>query len=174
MALSKTGRFLSKAEIKIQSWGWGSFLPFQFPPVNKALKMSGRISGENCRENLRNFFSNFAFSLYRANGRGGFGSRTGADPSWGTPPKVPKKQTVGTVTASHKMLTPCKHFRALSMLALQREAFWAKERLLGDLRQSVPPKRPRPFEHYRFVFPETSFSRIARTVDCRELDCLFS
>ena len=24
------------------------------------------------------------------------------------------------------------------MLALQREAFWAKERLLGDLRQSVP------------------------------------
>ena len=25
------------------------------------------------------------------------------------------------------------------MLALQREAFWAKERLLGDLWQSVPP-----------------------------------
>ena len=31
------------------------------------------------------------------------------------------------------------------MPALPREAFWAKERLAGDLRQSVPPKRPRPF-----------------------------
>ena len=41
------------------------------------------------------------FYLYRANGRGGFGSRTAADPS-GDPPKVPKKQTVGTVMASHK------------------------------------------------------------------------
>ena len=28
--------------------------------------------------------------------------------------------------------------RALSMPALQKGAFWAKERLLGELRQSVP------------------------------------
>ena len=50
----------------------------------------------------------------------------------GTPPKVPKKQTAGTVTASHNMLT------LQAMPALQREALRAKERLLGDLRQSVP------------------------------------
>ena len=44
------------------------------------------------------------FTLYRANGRGGFGSQTAADPASG-PPTTPEKQTVGTVTASHKMLT---------------------------------------------------------------------
>ena len=32
----------------------------------------------------------------------------------------------------------CKHFRALSMPALQREAAWAEEKLSGDLLQSVP------------------------------------
>ena len=32
----------------------------------------------------------------------------------------------------------CKHFRALSMPALQREDAWPEERLLGDLQQSVP------------------------------------
>ena len=35
-------------------------------------------------------------------------------------------------------ISPCKHFRAFSMPALQREAAWAEERLLGALRQSVP------------------------------------
>ena len=34
--------------------------------------------------------------------------------------------------------SPCKHFRALSMPALQREAASAKERFLGHLCQSVP------------------------------------
>ena len=46
-------------------------------------------------------------------------------------------QTVGTVTASHKMLS----LQALSSslnAALQREAAWAEERFFGDLRQSVP------------------------------------
>ena len=120
----------------------------------------------------------------------------------GTPPKVPKKQTVGTVTASHKMLTlralssslhagtakrgffqknprvrkirvrnsgagnGCANFMdtrkkcvlsagktmSIKFLVLGggyfgfyfygradfSEAFWAKERLLGDLRQPVP------------------------------------
>ena len=41
------------------------------------------------------------------------------------------------------------------MPALQREAAWAEERLLGDLRQSVPEKRLRPFTHYRFEVPWT-------------------
>ena len=45
-----------------------------------------------------------ALNLYRAKGRGGFGSQTASDPS-GDPPKVPEKQTVGTVTASHKLLS---------------------------------------------------------------------
>ena len=40
------------------------------------------------------------------------------------------------------------------MPALQRGAAWAEERLLGFLRQSVPPKRPRPFAHYRLSEPE--------------------
>ena len=43
-------------------------------------------------------------NLYRANGRGGFGSQTAADP-FGDPPRTPEKQTVGTVTASLKMLS---------------------------------------------------------------------
>ena len=45
-----------------------------------------------------------AICLYRANGPGGFGSQTAADPC-GDPRRTPEKQTVGTVTASHKMLT---------------------------------------------------------------------
>ena len=53
------------------------------------------------------------------------------------PQKTLEKQTVGTVTASHKC-SSCKHFRVLSMPALQREAGSAEERLLCDLRQSVP------------------------------------
>ena len=34
------------------------------------------------------------------------------------------------------------------MLALQREAAWAEERLWGHLRQPVPQNRPRPFTPY--------------------------
>ena len=46
----------------------------------------------------------FNFNLDRANGRGGSGSQTAADPPRG-PSENPEKQTVGTVTASHKTLT---------------------------------------------------------------------
>ena len=42
-----------------------------------------------------------------------------------------------TGTASHKVLT-LEVLSSLSMLALQREAASAEERLLGHLRQSVP------------------------------------
>ena len=41
--------------------------------------------------------------LDRANGRGGFGSQTAADPP--ATLENPEKQTVGTATASHKILT---------------------------------------------------------------------
>ena len=43
-------------------------------------------------------------NLYRANGRGGFGSQTAADPL-ATPEKPPEKQTACSVRASHKLLT---------------------------------------------------------------------
>ena len=69
-------------------------------------------------------------------GRGGFGSRTAADPS-GDPPKVPKKQTVGTVTASHKVLTLQALSSSLNADTAKR-GFLGQERLWGDLRQSVP------------------------------------
>ena len=48
--------------------------------------------------------------------------------------------TLGTVTASHKILA-CKHLQARLMPALQREAAWAEERLWDDLRQSDPQNR---------------------------------
>ena len=65
--------------------------------------------------------------LDRANGRGGLGSQTAADPPPATPGE-PEKQTVGAVTAPG----------APSMPSLQRQAAWAEESLLGDLRQPVP------------------------------------
>ena len=65
----------------------------------------------------------------------------------GDPRRTPEKQTVGTVTASQNMLSLRKHFRALSMPALQRGAAWAEERLLGALRQSVP-QNSRVHLHY--------------------------
>ena len=58
---------------------------------------------------------------------------------------------------------PCKHFRALSMLALQREAAWAEERLLSHL---YPVGRPPPTRAVTgkiclclcaFSFPELSW-----------------
>ena len=67
--------------------------------------------------------------LYRANGRGGFGSQTAADPS-GDPPKVPKKQTVGTVTASHEMLS----LQALSSslnAGTAKRGFWGQGKAFG-------------------------------------------
>ena len=39
--------------------------------------------------------------LHRANGPGGFGSQTAADPPWQLP-TTPEKQTAGTVTGSHR------------------------------------------------------------------------
>ena len=56
----------------------------------------------------------------------------------GDPRRAPEKQTVGTVTTSHKMLTLQALSSSLNAGALQREAALAEERLLGDLRQSVP------------------------------------
>ena len=66
----------------------------------------------------------------------GFGPQTAADPHCESL-ETAEKQPVGTVTASHKKLT-LQALQVLSMPALQREAAWADERLVGDLWQSVP------------------------------------
>ena len=55
----------------------------------------------------------------------------------GPPERVPEKQTVGTVTASHRMLS----LQALSSslnAGTAKRGFLGQGRLLGDLRQSVP------------------------------------
>ena len=53
---------------------------------------------------------NFHKHLCRANGRGGFGLQTAADPPW-RPPTTPEKQTVGTVTNPGSIfeLSQCRH-----------------------------------------------------------------
>ena len=78
----------------------------------------------------------------------GLGRKLLLTPS-GDPHRTPGKQTVGTVTASQKMLSlqalsssQCRHCE--ERLPGPRKGF------LGDLRNSVPPKGPRPFTHYRF------------------------
>ena len=60
----------------------------------------------------------FLSSLCTSNGRGGFGPQTAADSPWRRP-TTPEKQTVGTVTTSHKMPT-------LQALSSSRNASTAK------------------------------------------------
>ena len=62
-------------------------------------------------------------NLDRANGRGGFGSQTAADPP-ATPREPLENLTVGTVTASHKTLT-------LQALSSSLNASTAKRGCLG-------------------------------------------
>ena len=77
------------------------------------------------------------FHLDQANGRGDLGRKLLLTPR--QPPEKPWKADCGYCdTASHKMLTLQALSSSLSMPALQREAAWAEERLLGDLWQSVP------------------------------------
>ena len=76
--------------------------------------------------------------LYRANGRGGFGSQAVAEPLWCDPRRTPEKQTVGTVTASQKMLTPQALSSSLHAGAANAGAGCAEARLLDALWQSVP------------------------------------
>ena len=54
------------------------------------------------------------------------------------------------------------------MPALEREAAWAEERLLGDLRQSVPQNghvHLHPFTHYRPSLSRTSLHRMAGNLE---------
>ena len=63
-----------------------------------------------------------------------------------------------TETKSNKMLT----LQALSS-SLNSSTAKAEERPLGDLRQSVPPKQPRPFTHYRHKLLRVSLKAPALT-----------
>ena len=79
----------------------------------------------------------------------GFGSQTAADPP-ATPGEPHEKQTVGTVTASHKILTLQALSSSLNCRHCKERLAWAEERLLGDLRQSVPQNsRVHLHTHYR-------------------------
>ena len=76
-------------------------------------------------------------------------------PSSGDARKIPEKQTVGTVTASCKMLTLQALSSKLNAGTGKGGAAWAEERLLGALRQSVP-QTGRPFLNYRVYTPSTA------------------
>ena len=78
---------------------------------------------------------NNSSSLDRANGRGTFGSQTAADPPG--PRRTPEKQTVGTVTASPKMLNLQALSSSLNVGTAKRGCLGRGE-ALDDLRQSVP------------------------------------
>ena len=98
----------------------------------------------------RNFgASKVALTLDRANGRGGSGSQTAADPPK-RPSENPEKQTVGTMTASHKILT-------LQALSSSLNAGTAKRgsSSRGKTFESPPavchPEWPRPFAPYRLT-----------------------
>ena len=67
----------------------------------------------------------------------GLGRKLLLTPS-GDPSRTPEKQTVGTVTASRKMLTLQALSSSLNTGTARGGAAWAKERLVGALRQSVP------------------------------------
>ena len=56
----------------------------------------------------------------------------------GNPRKTPEKQTVGTVTATHKMPTLQALSSSLNAGAAKRGRLGEENWLLGDLRQSVP------------------------------------
>ena len=95
-------------------------------PLGRGSGTVGKCTGPKC----------MVQNLDGANGRGGFGSQTAADPP-ATPAKTPEKQTAGTVTASHKMLT----LQALSSslhAGTAKRGCLGRGKALGDLRQSVP------------------------------------
>ena len=65
-----------------------------------------------------------------------FGSQTAADPAWG-PSTTPEKQTVGTLTTSHKMAILQALLSSLNAGTAKRGSLGCGK-ALGDLRQSVP------------------------------------
>ena len=65
-----------------------------------------------------------------------------------TPAEPPKKQTMGTATVSHKMLTLQALSSSLNASTAKRGCLGRRE-AFGCHPAVCPPKRPRPFAPYR-------------------------
>ena len=76
----------------------------------------------------------------------GLGRKLLLTPS-GDPRRAPEKQTVGNVTTSHKMLS----LQALSSSLNAGGLPGPRRGSFGCPPAVCPPKRPRPFAHYRFL-----------------------
>ena len=111
----------------------------------------GELSGAICLERSWELSLKYPehswerFCPDRANGRGGLGSQTAANPppplaTFGEPHE---KQTVGTVTASHKMCKPASTFEL-------SQASTAKRGCLGRGKAFGWPLAVCPLTHYRF------------------------
>ena len=66
--------------------------------------------------------------------------------------RAPEKQTVGTVTVSHKMLTLQALLSSLNAGPAKRSGL-GQEEAFGCPPAVCPPRRPRPFAHYRRTNP---------------------
>ena len=77
----------------------------------------------------------------------GLGRKLLLTPS-GDPRRTPKKQTVGTVTASHKMLTLQALASSLNAGTVRKGSLGRGE-AFGCPPAACPPERPHPFAHYR-------------------------
>ena len=97
--------------------------------------------------------------LYWANGRGGSGSQTAADPPFCNPRKTPEEQTVGSVTTSHKMLTSQTLSSSLNSGTAKRGCL-GRGKVFGWPPAFCPPTQPRPFTHYRLLTPGHPIVRV--------------
>ena len=79
----------------------------------------------------------------------GLGRKLLLTPS-GDPHKGPEKQTMGSVTASHKMLTLQALSSSLNAGTAERGCLGRGE-AFGCPPAFCPRKRPRPFAHYRIL-----------------------
>ena len=80
-------------------------------------------------------------------GAEGLGRKLLLTPS-GDPRRTPEELTVGTVTASHKMPTLQALSSSLNAGTAKRGCL-ARGEAFGCPLAVCPPKRPRPFAHYR-------------------------
>ena len=137
--------------------------------VSKSVAKSSFFLGKDkTKYQPLNLQQNPSFCLYRANGRVGFGLQTAAEPPPppGNPQKTSEKQTVGTVTASHKTPHPPSTFE----LSQRRHC---KERLPGPRKglwvtsSSLSPKRPRPFTRCRFWTARNASRNPSRSHDSK-------
>ena len=90
---------------------------------------------------------NSAVNLYRANGCGGFGLQTAADPHW-WPPQSPWKADLGYCDSISQMLslqTPSSSLNA----GTGKRGCLGRGEAFGWPAAICPPKRLRPFAYYR-------------------------